>query len=80
MDWRTGVSDTDWAVSLTIKHIMSDRRALSLMPRNWQQKDWPNFKWDRSRISAAEEQFLLGAGVAIGAVKHRPYRRSSSAF
>ena len=50
------------------------------MPWNWQQKDWPNFKWDRSRISAAEEQFLLGAGVAIGAVKHRPYRRSSSAF
>ena len=28
------------------------------------------FKWDRLRISAAEEQFLLGAGVAIGTVKH----------
>jgi len=40
------------------------------MSWNWQQPDWPNFKWDRSRISAAEEQFLLGAGVAIGAVKH----------
>ncbi len=40
------------------------------MTWNWQQPDWPNFKWDRSRISAAEEQFLLGAGVAIGTVKH----------
>jgi Fic family protein len=40
------------------------------MTWNWQQPDWPNFKWDRSRISAAEEQFLLGTGVAIGTVKH----------
>jgi Fic family protein len=37
---------------------------------NWQQPDWPNFKWDRSQISSAEEQFLLGTGVAIGTVKH----------
>ena len=40
------------------------------MKWNWEQPDWPNFKWDRSRITAAEEQFLLGAGVAIGSVKH----------
>ena len=40
------------------------------MKWNWQQPDWPNFHWDRLRISAAEEQFLLGAGVAIGTVKH----------
>ena len=40
------------------------------MTWNWQQADWPNFKWDRSRISAAEERFLLGAGIAIGSVKH----------
>ena len=40
------------------------------MKWNWQQPDWPDFKWDRSQISIAEEQFLLGAGVAIGAVKH----------
>jgi Fic family protein len=49
---------------------MSDRKALSLMSWNWRQPDWPKFKWDRSRITAAEEQFLLGAGVAVGAVKH----------
>jgi Fic family protein len=40
------------------------------MTWNWQLPDWPNFKWDRSQISVAEEQFLLGAGVAIGTVKH----------
>jgi Fic family protein len=40
------------------------------MTWNWKLPDWPNFKWDRSQISVAEEQFLLGAGVAIGTVKH----------
>ncbi len=40
------------------------------MTWNWQQSDWPNFKWDRLRISAAEEQFLLGTGVAIGTARH----------
>jgi len=40
------------------------------MTWNWQQPDWPNFKWDRSRISGAEEQFLLGAGVVIGTARH----------
>ena len=37
---------------------------------NWQTPDWPNFKWDRSQMSAAEEQFLIGAGVVIGTAKH----------
>jgi Fic family protein len=40
------------------------------MTWNWQKPDWPNFKWNRSRMSAVEEQFLLGAGVVIGTVKH----------
>jgi Fic family protein len=40
------------------------------MAWNWQSPDWPNFKWDRSRMAAAEEQFLLGAGVVIGTAKH----------
>lgn len=44
--------------------------SLSLMNWNWQNPDWPNFKWGRSRLSATEEQFLLGAGIAIGTVKH----------
>jgi len=37
---------------------------------NWQTPDWPNFTWDRSQMSAAEEQFLIGAGVVIGTAKH----------
>jgi len=40
------------------------------MTWNWQNPDWPHFKWDQGRISAAEQHFLLGAGVAIGAAKH----------
>jgi Fic family protein len=40
------------------------------MTWNWQMTDWPNFQWDRAQIAAAEEQFLLGAGVVIGSVKH----------
>src|ERR1035438_7150046 len=40
------------------------------MAWNWQNPDWPNFTWDRSRMSGAEEQFLLGAGVVIGSVRH----------
>jgi Fic family protein len=40
------------------------------MAWNWQEPNWPNFKWDRSRLYPVEEQFLLGAGVAIGTVRH----------
>ena len=50
---------------------MSDTKAfLSLMNWNWQQPDWPRFTWDKSRLAQAEQQFLLGAGTLIGAVKH----------
>ena len=37
---------------------------------NWQKPDWPHFKWDGARISAAEHRMLLGAGIAIGMAKH----------
>jgi Fic family protein len=37
---------------------------------NWQQSDWPNFTWNSSRLAQAEQQFLVGAGTLIGAVKH----------
>jgi Fic family protein len=40
------------------------------MTWNWQQPDWPAFSWNRARLRKAEEQFLLGAGVFAGAVKH----------
>ena len=40
------------------------------MAWNWQQPDWPKFGWDRARLAAAEQQFLLGGGVLMGTVKH----------
>ena len=40
------------------------------MAWNWQQPDWPSFSWDRKRLAAAEQRFLLGGGVLLGTVKH----------
>jgi len=37
---------------------------------NWQQPDWPRFSWQAARLAKAEEQFLLGGGVFLGAVEH----------
>jgi len=37
---------------------------------NWEQPDWPDFSWDPTRLLQAEQQFLLGAGVLIGAARH----------
>ena len=37
---------------------------------NWQRPDWPNFSWDKTRLRKAEEHFLLGSGVVVGAAKH----------
>jgi len=37
---------------------------------NWQQPDWPNFKWDSNRLILAEREYLLGSGVLLGTVKH----------
>jgi Fic family protein len=40
------------------------------MTWNWQKPDWPNFRWDRARLEAAEKQFLVGGGVFVGTVRH----------
>lgn len=37
---------------------------------NWQKPDWPTFSWDRGRLTAAEQEFLVGGGVLVGTVKH----------
>jgi Fic family protein len=37
---------------------------------NWQQPDWPKFTWQEPRLARAEQQFLVGAGTLVGAVKH----------
>jgi Fic family protein len=40
------------------------------MTWNWQKPDWPNFRWDRTRLEAAEKQFLVGGGIFVGTVRH----------
>src|SRR6516162_6794767 len=40
------------------------------MTWNWQQPDWPTFRWDRARLEAAEKQFLVSGGMFVGTVRH----------
>lgn len=40
------------------------------MKWNWQQSDWPNFRWDDSVLTAMEASFLQQGGILIGSVKH----------
>lgn len=40
------------------------------MTWNWQKPDWPNFRWDRARLEAAEKQFLVSGGVFVGTARH----------
>ncbi|HTC65795.1 MAG TPA: Fic family protein [Candidatus Acidoferrum sp.] len=40
------------------------------MSWNWQQPDWPEFTWNQHRLSVAEEHFLVGGGIFVGAIKH----------
>ena len=37
---------------------------------NWQQDDWANFKFKPEVIEKYEKDFLIHAGIAIGAVRH----------
>lgn len=37
---------------------------------NWQLPEWPNFAYDRDRISPKERQFLLGSGSAFAFFKN----------
>lgn len=37
---------------------------------NWQQDDWPNFRFEEDRLAALEAQFLRQSGVLMGAIKH----------
>lgn len=40
------------------------------MKWNWQRSDWPNFRWDGTRLTRAEQEFLVGGGMLAGTVKH----------
>lgn len=37
---------------------------------NWQQPDWPNFRWNGEALAALENRFLQQTGIMIGVVKH----------
>jgi Fic family protein len=37
---------------------------------NWQQADWPEFRYDASKLEAFEAEFLRKSGVFSGALKH----------
>ena len=40
------------------------------MQWNWQDPEWPDFKWNSAALAALEQQFLLGAGAVIGSIRH----------
>ena len=37
---------------------------------NWQQPDWPAFRWESAALAGLEARFLQQSGVLIGSVKH----------
>lgn len=40
------------------------------MKWNWQQPDWPEFKYDAAELAAMEDAFLLHSGELLGAFRH----------
>ncbi len=40
------------------------------MKWNWQQNDWPRFRYQKSALEELEAQFLKGSGLLLGATKH----------
>jgi Fic family protein len=40
------------------------------MAWNWQQRDWPEFSYDKASLEPLEKQFLLRSGEFIGVFKH----------
>jgi Fic family protein len=37
---------------------------------NWQQSDWPDFRWNDATLAPLEARFLQNAGEQIGSIKH----------
>jgi Fic family protein len=50
--------------------MIDNKASLSTMLWNWQRTDWPEFKWDREKLAAAENQFLRDGGVLVGTARH----------
>lgn len=43
---------------------------ICLMSWNWQQAEWPGFRYKRGKLVKAEATFLKGAGVVLGTCEH----------
>ena len=37
---------------------------------NWQQADWPDFRYDRTKLDVLEAEFLRQSGVFSGSIRH----------
>lgn len=37
---------------------------------NWEQPEWPKFRWDQTRLDKAGQTFVIESGVFAGSVKH----------
>lgn len=37
---------------------------------NWQQNDWPEFRYERAKMEALEAEFLYQSGVFMGSIRH----------
>ncbi len=37
---------------------------------NWQQPDWPNFRYEVQRLEQKESLFLNRGGILVGTFKH----------
>jgi Fic family protein len=42
------------------------------MSWNWQEPDWPNFRFQADRLGPQEAAFLRQSGVVVGTVRHLP--------
>jgi Fic family protein len=40
------------------------------MTWNWEQPDWPKFRYEKNRLESREARFLHSAGLILGLVKH----------
>ncbi len=39
---------------------------------NWQQKDWPDFRYNPGKLATLETEFLRQSGIFMGTIKHFP--------
>ena len=50
------------------------------MQWNWQQTNWPQFKWDPDKLCKAERLFVERTGIIIGSSQHLPLPSNQNLF